>query len=237
MKILVASAFAVCLSLAAVSASRAMPLAPLDQAASADIIRVAGGCGPGWPGSLWRMPPDVQLPARLAFWSSSAGAASGTGRGSQRFRAKWIPVRVKKTRQEDAREGGNSRPLSFFQCLTLPRSVKQNPARSGVLLRLTIVWRSDRPAATITPAETDRANAAARHNDYRALYHDCTGRNDHGAAIGAASAIGAAMEAKAATAGGIGGAETRERAGNQCCREQVLHVFSLLAAAECGASS
>jgi hypothetical protein len=25
-----------------------MPLAPLDQAASADVIRVAGGCGPGW---------------------------------------------------------------------------------------------------------------------------------------------------------------------------------------------
>src|ERR1700731_44864 len=34
MKILVASAFAICLSLAAVSGSRAMPLAPLDQAAS-----------------------------------------------------------------------------------------------------------------------------------------------------------------------------------------------------------
>ena len=48
MKLLVASAFAICLSLAAVSASRAMPVAPLDQAVSADTIRVAGGCGPGW---------------------------------------------------------------------------------------------------------------------------------------------------------------------------------------------
>jgi Spy/CpxP family protein refolding chaperone len=48
MKILVASAFAICLCVAAVSASRAMPLAPLDQAPSADVIRVAGGCGPGW---------------------------------------------------------------------------------------------------------------------------------------------------------------------------------------------
>ncbi len=47
MKILVAAAFAVCLSVVAGSASQAMPLAPLDRAASADIIRVAGGCGPG----------------------------------------------------------------------------------------------------------------------------------------------------------------------------------------------
>jgi hypothetical protein len=48
MKMLVASAFAVCLSLAAVSASKAMPLAPLDQAAAGDTIRVADGCGPQW---------------------------------------------------------------------------------------------------------------------------------------------------------------------------------------------
>ena len=48
MKMLFASAFAICLSLAAVSASAAMPLAPLDQAVSTDTIRVAGGCGPGW---------------------------------------------------------------------------------------------------------------------------------------------------------------------------------------------
>ena len=48
MKMLLASAFAICLSLAAVSASAAMPLAPLGQAVSGDTIRVAGGCGPGW---------------------------------------------------------------------------------------------------------------------------------------------------------------------------------------------
>jgi len=48
MKMLVASAFAICLGLGAVSASKAMPLAPLDQAAATEIIRVAGGCGPGW---------------------------------------------------------------------------------------------------------------------------------------------------------------------------------------------
>jgi hypothetical protein len=48
MKVVIASLFAVGLSLAAVSASRAMPVAPLDQSASTGIIRVAGGCGPGW---------------------------------------------------------------------------------------------------------------------------------------------------------------------------------------------
>jgi hypothetical protein len=48
MKILAASLFAIGVSLAAMSGSQAMPLAPLDQAASSDTIRVAGGCGPGW---------------------------------------------------------------------------------------------------------------------------------------------------------------------------------------------
>jgi len=48
MKMLAASAFAICLSLAAVPASRAMPLAPLDQAAAADTILIADGCGLGW---------------------------------------------------------------------------------------------------------------------------------------------------------------------------------------------
>jgi hypothetical protein len=48
MKLLAAAAVALGLSLTAMTASQAMPLAPLDQAASADTIRVAGGCGPGW---------------------------------------------------------------------------------------------------------------------------------------------------------------------------------------------
>ncbi len=48
MKLLTASAFAVGVSLMAMSASQAMPLAPLDQTVSSDTIRVAGGCGPGW---------------------------------------------------------------------------------------------------------------------------------------------------------------------------------------------
>ena len=50
MKILAASALALGLGLAAMSASQAMPIAPLDpaQAASDNTIRVAGGCGAGW---------------------------------------------------------------------------------------------------------------------------------------------------------------------------------------------
>lgn len=50
MKLLAASLLSLGFSLAAVSASQAMPVAPLGspQAASADVIRVAQGCGPGW---------------------------------------------------------------------------------------------------------------------------------------------------------------------------------------------
>ena len=46
-KLLTAFAFAIGLGLIAMSASQAMPLAPLDQSVSSDTIRVAGGCGPG----------------------------------------------------------------------------------------------------------------------------------------------------------------------------------------------
>jgi hypothetical protein len=88
---------------------------------------------------------------------------------------------------------------------------------------------SERTATSIPPAEADRADAAARHhNDRRPLHHDC-GPLDHddAAPVGLASAIGAAMEAGAAPAGGIGGAKARDRAGNQNCCEKVFHVFSL----------
>jgi hypothetical protein len=47
MKLLAVSILGVGLGLAAMSASQAMPLAPLDLAASANTIQVAGGCGPG----------------------------------------------------------------------------------------------------------------------------------------------------------------------------------------------
>jgi hypothetical protein len=45
MKFLAASALALGLSLAAMTASQAMPLAPLAQASSGEIIHVSGGCG------------------------------------------------------------------------------------------------------------------------------------------------------------------------------------------------
>jgi len=48
MKIFAASAFAIGLGFAAISASQAMPLAPLGQSVSGDAIRVADGCGPGF---------------------------------------------------------------------------------------------------------------------------------------------------------------------------------------------
>jgi hypothetical protein len=48
MKLLAVSILGVGLALAAMTASQAMPLAPLEQAASANTIQVAGGCGPGW---------------------------------------------------------------------------------------------------------------------------------------------------------------------------------------------
>ncbi len=49
MKILAASALAIGLGLLGMSASQAMPLAPLGQAPAASaVIPVAGGCGPGW---------------------------------------------------------------------------------------------------------------------------------------------------------------------------------------------
>ncbi len=48
MRILAVSALAIGLGLLGMTASQAMPVTPLDQAASVDIIHVAGGCGPGW---------------------------------------------------------------------------------------------------------------------------------------------------------------------------------------------
>ena len=49
MKLLAVSAFAIGLGLLGSTSSQAMPLAPVaDHGASADVIRVVGGCGPGW---------------------------------------------------------------------------------------------------------------------------------------------------------------------------------------------
>ena len=65
---------------------------------------------------------------------------------------------------------------------------------------------------------------------HSALIERATNNND-GAAIGLASAIGAAMKAGAASARGIRCAEACERAGDQNCCEKVLHVFSRFLAA------
>ena len=91
---------------------------------------------------------------------------------------------------------------------------------------------SNRAAASIAPGEAQRANPGARHHyDRGRRDHDAgcyhAWRDDDGAAIRPAAAVGAAMEAGAASAGGVRGAKTRERAGNQNCREKRLHVFSL----------
>ena len=56
---------------------------------------------------------------------------------------------------------------------------------------------------------------------------DHAGRHHDDAAVGTASAIGAAMEAGTAALGGIGGAKARERARNQNQSEKLFHVFSL----------
>lgn len=40
--------FAIGLVLMTISASQAMPVAPLDRSVSADTIQIAQGCGPGW---------------------------------------------------------------------------------------------------------------------------------------------------------------------------------------------
>jgi hypothetical protein len=48
MKMLGVLAFAFGLGLVAMSASQAMPVAPLDRSVSTDAIQVAQGCGPGW---------------------------------------------------------------------------------------------------------------------------------------------------------------------------------------------
>jgi hypothetical protein len=59
MRLLAASLLSLGLGLAGVSASQAMPVAPIapPQAASGDIIQVAQGCGPGFhrgPGGMCR---------------------------------------------------------------------------------------------------------------------------------------------------------------------------------------
>jgi hypothetical protein len=48
MKILAATVFAIGLGFAGMTASQAMPVAPVNQSVSSDVIKVAQGCGPGF---------------------------------------------------------------------------------------------------------------------------------------------------------------------------------------------
>jgi hypothetical protein len=130
----------------------------------------------------------------------SAGAASATGK--------------------DLREGGDT-PLSWFTRQT------KTPHQAG-LLPYVVMPRSNRTAASIAPAEADGADAAARHyDDPRPLHYDRGALDDDDLGIGTASAIGAAMEAEAATTGGIRGTKACDRAGNQNQCEKIFHVISL----------
>ena len=48
MKRILALTFATCLGLASAISAQAAPIAPLSAAPQTTIIKVAGGCGPGW---------------------------------------------------------------------------------------------------------------------------------------------------------------------------------------------
>jgi hypothetical protein len=87
--------------------------------------------------------------------------------------------------------------------------------------------RSDWTAASGIPGKSVGADPGARHHHNRGRGDHDRALDDDDAAIRTASAIGTAMEAEAASAGGIGGAKTRDRAGNQNCCEKGLHVSSV----------
>src|ERR1700760_3858729 len=80
----------------------------------------------------------------------------------------------------------------------------------------------DRAAAPVTPGEADRASADTGCHD------DGAGALDNDDfAVGNAPLIGAAMEAGAASLGGIGNAEACDSACEHDGCEKILHVFSL----------
>jgi hypothetical protein len=83
-------------------------------------------------------------------------------------------------------------------------------------------------AASVTPAEAQRADATARHDDDPGLLdHHRTG-HDHDPSIGPTAAIGAAVETGTAAAGGVRTAKARDRGCHQCCRKKIPHIVSLL---------
>jgi hypothetical protein len=99
--------------------------------------------------------------------------------------------------------------------------------RSGVFI-LQEMRRSDRTAASVAPRETERA-AAAGNDHHRPLDHDSAGRHHHGGTtVGTAFPIGIGMPAGAAAACRARAADPCKRRCNQCSREKILHVISLL---------
>jgi hypothetical protein len=73
--------------------------------------------------------------------------------------------------------------------------------------------RSNRTAASVGPNESDRADSTDGLNNHgRRRYHDRARRHHH-APVGSALAIGITVKAGAATAFGVGTAETCNRAG------------------------
>jgi hypothetical protein len=98
---------------------------------------------------------------------------------------------------------------------------KKTPREAGSF-RDAAPRRSERAAAPVAPGHARSTNPGARRH-----HHDRGGSHDDDAGIGTASAIGAAVEAGTASAGGIGRAEAGKRAHNQSCCKKILHVFSL----------
>jgi len=116
MKILTASLFAIGIALASMSASKAMPVAPLDQAAATDTaaIPVAGGCdrvgiaGPLAVVARCTTVPPAGIPGR------TAAVASATGKNQK----------------------GGTFPALFLFGLAASRRPTKNPAVSSGVFRL-----------------------------------------------------------------------------------------------------
>ena len=72
-------------------------------------------------------------------------------------------------------------------------------------------------AAAVAPDGAIGAAGTGPHHDHRRTHN--TRCDNHGAAIGLASTIGATMPAGAASARGVRGAEAGESAGDQNCCE------------------
>ncbi len=98
--------------------------------------------------------------------------------------------------------------------------------------------RSDRAAAAIAPGEAIGASAATRHHHDGTLHHHRARRDDDRAAVPDAAAIGAAMPARAAATGCVGGADSGECGRHQnCCCKKILHSLSSFFGPRCGTAT